>query len=151
IFNGEIYNFRDLRRELEAASERFRSRSDTEVLLAAIARWGVEASLGRTIGMFAFALWDRQARRLTLARDRRGKKPLSVGVAGGDVVCGSELKARRAPPSFDATIDRGALSLFLRHGYVPAPYSISQAVGKLRPGTTLALDLGLLPPLPSPA
>jgi asparagine synthase (glutamine-hydrolysing) len=135
-FNGEIYNFSQLRRELEAASSApaWRGHSDTEVLLAAIAAWGVEATLRRLIGMFAFALWDRDHRCLVLARDRIGEKPLYYGRLGGHFVVASELKALRAHQAWDRDIDPGSVALFLRHGYVPTPYSIYHGIYKLTPG-----------------
>lgn len=140
ILNGEIYNHRELRQELESCGERFRGRSDTEVLLAAIAAWGVERALARANGMFAFAVWDRVARTLNLARDRAGEKPLYYGWCRGTFLFGSELKALREFPGWDAPIDRDALALFLRHNYVPAPYSIYQGIRKLLPGAVLELS-----------
>jgi asparagine synthase (glutamine-hydrolysing) len=134
-YNGEVYNFQELRRELENAGARFRGHSDTEVLLAAIDAWGVAASLRRCAGMFAFALWDRRERELWLVRDRLGKKPLYVGTVNGSLVFGSELKAICAFPGFDRELDRGSLALLMRHNYIPAPHSIYQSVGKLEPGT----------------
>src|SRR5437868_4232938 len=94
-FNGEIYNFLDLRAELEQFGERFRSQSDTEVLLAAFEQWGVAASIERFLGMFAFAVWDRRDRKLTLARDRMGEKPLYYGTVDNAFLFGSELHAIR--------------------------------------------------------
>ena len=138
-FNGEIYNFRELRRELEAAGERFRGHSDTEVLLAAVERWGLDGALARSAGMFAFALWDRHERRLHLVRDRLGKKPLYFGWVGGRFLFASELKAFHADPAFAPEVDRGALALFLRHSCVPAPYSIYRDVFKLPPAGRLSL------------
>lgn len=153
-FNGEIYNYKALRSELEAATPGgalfFRGHSDTEVMLAAIAHWGVEPALQRFNGMFAFALWDRQERKLHLARDRIGEKPLYYGWVGGHFVFGSELKALRAYPDFKAEIDRGALTLYLRHNYIPAPYSIFQGIFKLPPGTRLTVDGDGSKTLPSP-
>jgi asparagine synthase (glutamine-hydrolysing) len=144
-YNGEIYNHLDLRAELEAkAPVNWRGTSDTETLLAGIAAWGVEATLKRTVGMFAFGLWDRVDRRLTLARDRFGEKPLYYGwlgePGGGVFAFASELKSLRANKSFDNAIDRDALALFLRFGYVPAPYSIFRDIFKLAPGTFLTLE-----------
>lgn len=133
-FNGEIYNFTALRDELAAHGDAFRGRSDTEVLLAAIARWGVEAALGRLNGMFAVALWDRDARVLHLFRDRLGEKPLYFGVFGGTLLFGSELEALRAHPAFDDRISRGALALYMRLNHVPAPHCIYEGVRKLPPG-----------------
>lgn len=140
-YNGEIYNHQDLRRELEAAGAAppWRGHSDTETLLACIEAWGVEATLKCSTGMFAFALWDRQARTLVLARDRAGEKPLYFGWQGNTFLFGSELKALRAHPAFNAAVDRGALALLLRHNYIPAPYSIHQGICKLPPGTWLQL------------
>lgn len=139
VFNGEIYNFQALRQSLERAGTRFRGCSDTEVLLEAIARWGVEVALARVNGMFAFALWDRRNRRLTLARDRLGEKPLYYGWMGQTFVFASEMKALLTHPATRIDIDRGALTLFMRHNYVPTPYSIFQGVAKLPPGTSLTV------------
>lgn len=139
-YNGEVYNFRALRADLEAQGEAFRGQSDTEVLLRGFVRWGIAETLTRANGMFAFALWDRDARRLTLGRDRFGQKPLYYGRCGATVLFGSELKALRAHPAFDAGIDRGALTLFLRHAYVPSPYTIHQGIAKLPPGTTVEVS-----------
>jgi asparagine synthase (glutamine-hydrolysing) len=142
-FNGETYNYLDLRQELEAsgAVRGWRGSSDTEVILAAIERWGVGATLQRMIGMFALAVWDRSESTLHIARDRLGEKPLYYGWLAGNFLFGSELKALRQHPRWQGEIDRGALSLFLRYGYVPAPYSIYQGIHKLVPGTCLAVRL----------
>lgn len=171
-FNGEIYNHLALREELEkfvpnakpslslALSPEGRvdeysgvgeitlawhGHSDTETLLAGIESWGLEATLKKSIGMFAIALWDSQTRTLTLARDRIGEKPLYYGWQGsGNVrvfLFGSELKALKAHPALKADIDRGALCLLLRHNYIPAPYSIYQGIAKLEPGCILAVSL----------
>ncbi|MET0395661.1 MAG: asparagine synthase (glutamine-hydrolyzing) [Longimicrobiaceae bacterium] len=134
-FNGEIYNFQPLRRELEQRGHRFRGHSDTEVLLAAVEAWGLEAALRRFVGMFAFALWDRERRSLFLARDRMGEKPLYYGWSGGVFLFGSELKALRGHPAWRGEIDRDSLALYLRYNYVPAPYSIYRGIAKLMPGT----------------
>lgn len=131
-YNGEVYNFQTLRTELEALGERFRSRSDTEVILAAYDRWG-PACLDRFVGMFAFGLWDATARRLFLARDRLGKKPLYYARYAGRFTFASELKALLQDPDFPREIDPDALSLYLRFGYVPAPFSIYRAARKLPP------------------
>lgn len=143
VFNGEIYNHRQLRADLEPLQ--WRGHSDTETLLALIDRSGVESALKQTIGMFAFALWDRQERALVLARDRLGEKPLYYGWQGtgesGVFLFGSELKSLRVHPSFDAPIDRGAVSLQLRHNYIPSPYSIYSGIKKLEPGCFLRLPL----------
>jgi asparagine synthase (glutamine-hydrolysing) len=131
-YNGEVYNFMELRRELEGLGESFRSRTDTEVILAAYDRWGIEC-LARFIGMFAFGLWDARARRLFLARDRLGKKPLYYAEYAGRFAFASELKALLADPDFPRDIDPQALDLYLRFGYVPSPFSIFRAARKLPP------------------
>lgn len=145
-YNGEIYNHEDIRRALEneQAAPNWVGHSDTEVLLAAIVHWGLRAALARTTGMFALALWDRERRELSLARDRIGEKPLYYGWQGHGTarafLFGSELKALRTHNAFDAAIDRGALTLYFRHNYVPAPHSIYQGIAKLMPGTILTLS-----------
>lgn len=143
-YNGEVYNHLDLRRDLEAAgtAPAWRGHSDTETLLACIEAWGVEATLESSVGMFAFALWDRETRTLVLARDRAGEKPLYYGWQGGAFLFGSELKALRAHPAFNASVDPGALALLLRHNYIPAPYSIHAGIQKLPPGSWLELRQG---------
>jgi asparagine synthase (glutamine-hydrolysing) len=137
VFNGEIYNFQELRHELSSLGATFRGNSDTEVLLHAVERWGVERAMQRLAGMFAIALWDRAERELHLIRDRLGEKPLYYGWVDGRLVFGSELKALRSHPKWNGEIDRDALALFLRHNYVPAPYSIFRNVRKVLPGTIL--------------
>jgi asparagine synthase (glutamine-hydrolysing) len=139
VYNGEIYNFIELRQELEAMGCKFRGRSDTEVLLAAIDRWGVEKSLERVNGMFAFALWDRWMRTLTLARDRVGKKPLYYGQCGDGFVFSSELKAMKAYPGFNPKIDRDALGLLIQYAWIPSPLSIFKNIRKLPAGTFLSI------------
>ena len=135
-FNGEIYNHTDLRATLDAEhSGAWRGSSDTETLLAAIERWGVKAALERSVGMFAFALWDMKTRTLTLARDRMGEKPLYYGRSRGAFLFASELKAFKACPRFGAGVDRQALFLLLRHNCIPAPYSIYRDVAKLPPAS----------------
>lgn len=138
-YNGEVYNFPQMRRELEVAGHRFRGHSDTEILLAAFEEWGLDEALTRSAGMFAIALWDRQERQLHLVRDRLGKKPLYFGWVDGCILFASELKAFHAYPAFRPEIDRGALTLLLRHNCVPAPYSIYRGVFKLPPGSRLSL------------
>jgi len=141
VFNGEIYNFEHLRAELvtAAAAPPFRGHSDTEVMLACIEAWGVREAVRRFIGMFAFALWDRQEKTLTLARDRAGVKPLFVAASPRRILFASELGAIAAHPSFRMSIDRGAAALYARWGYVPAPHSIAQGVRKLPPGTLMTV------------
>ena len=140
-FNGEIYNHLDLRAELPNIA--WRGHSDTETLLVAIETWGLEQALPRLVGMFAFVLWDRQERRLSLVRDRFGEKPLYFGWTGHGnqraFVFGSELKALRAYPGFDNPVSRKALSQYLRFMYVPAPWSIFEGINKLEPGCLLSL------------
>ena len=138
-YNGEIYNAGELRTELERAGMRFRGHSDTEVLVEGVSRWGVCATVEKLIGMFAFAVFDRETRALTLARDRLGIKPLYWGRADERVVFASELKAFRTLPGFAPDIDRQALAAYLCTGYVLAPSSIYRGIGKLEPGTLLEI------------
>jgi len=133
-FNGEIYNFAVVRRELEARGHRFAGHSDTEVLLAAVDEWGLREAVPRFNGMFALALWDRQTHTLSLVRDRLGEKPLYYGWAGPTLVFGSELRALREHPHFAGEIERGIVASFVRLGYVPAPFSIYRGIFKLEPG-----------------
>src|SRR5438132_2046355 len=139
-FNGEIYNFQELRRELEGLGYTFRGHSDTEVMLSCISEWGILAAVKRFNGMFAFALWDRQERELHLVRDRMGEKPLYYGWVGKVLIFGSELKALRAHPGFSMEVDRDSLALFLRHNCVPAPHSIYKGVWKVMPGTVASIS-----------
>lgn len=144
-FNGEIYNFGDLRKELEQRGARFRGGSDTEVLLAACESWGIEAAVCKFVGMFAFALWDREKRELTLVRDRIGVKPLYWAAFGSLFLFGSELKALLACPGWQPEIDRDALAAYVRWNYVPSPWSIFSGVAKLAPGCLLTLRAGGAP------
>lgn len=140
-YNGEIYDHAELARDLDAVGALRRGHSDTEMLVEAIARWGVAATLDRVDGMYAFAVWDRRDRRLVLARDRMGEKPLYVGTLGdGEVVFASTVDSLRAHPEFDRPIDVDALALFLRHKCVPSPWSIYQGIGKVPPGCTVEVD-----------
>lgn len=142
VFNGEFYNWRDVRAEEERYGAQWRGHSDTEVFLAACDRLGVVEATRRVAGMFALGVWDRQERTLTLVRDRVGEKPLYYGWSDGTLLFGSELKAIRAHPGWRGSIDRGALTLFLRHNYVPGPYSIYENVRKLPAGTTVTFRAG---------
>ena len=140
-YNGEVYNHRELRADLEREGATFRGHSDTEYLVEAFSRWGVPETLDRVDGMFAVVAWDQDRRVLTLARDRMGEKPLYYGRLGsGEVVFGSTLDALRVHPRFDRGIDREALTLFFRHKYVPAPHSIFEEIRKLRPGYWVEID-----------
>ncbi len=139
-YNGEIYNHISLRQELEQLGHGFQGHSDTEVVTAAFEAWGIENAIRRCVGMFAFACWDRRQRRLWLGRDRFGEKPLYYGWSGDVFLFASELKALRKHPAWSADIDRSALTLFMRHGYVPCPYSIYKNILKLPPGCLLTMD-----------
>lgn len=154
-YNGEIYNHLDLRAELSthgrscerSYGNRWRGHSDTETLLACIEAWGIDETVKKCNGMFAFAVWDRKLSALTLARDRFGEKPIYYGWQG----CGppghqnsvflfaSETKALKQHPAFKPDVDRGALCLFMRHGYIPSPYSIYKGISKLEPGSLLTV------------
>ena len=143
VFNGEIYNYESLRKQLESegVAPLWKGHSDTEILLASVVAWGIDVALKRSVGMFAFALWDRHQQVLTLARDRVGEKPLYWGWQGEMLVFGSELKSIKACPGFDGEIDRNSLALMLRHNCIPAPYSIYKGIHKLRPGHSISLPL----------
>lgn len=151
-FNGEIYNHIDLRNELEVRSNSLSQQktvkttwcghSDTETLLAAFEAWGIETTLQKTVGMFAISLWDREKKILTLARDRMGEKPLYYGFQNKTFLFGSELKALKVHPDFIGDIDRNVLCLYLRHCYIPAPYSIYKGIKKLLPGTYIQVRIG---------
>jgi asparagine synthase (glutamine-hydrolysing) len=150
VFNGEIYNHIAIRKALSAShlsSIQWRGHSDTETLLAGFDSFGIEKTIAMATGMFAFAVWDRHTSTLTLGRDRLGEKPLYYGWLGNSFLFGSELKALQAHPAFVASIDRGSLSLFLRHGYIPAPYSIYKDIFKLPPGTIMTLSLAQRQPV----
>lgn len=139
-FNGEIYNFKELRKELIQAGHHFSSDCDTEVILAAMEQWGVESAVPKMYGMFALAVWDDLERKVTLIRDRVGIKPLYYGWYSDGFAFASELHALRAIPDWSPSIDRDALSMYVRYGYTPAPYSIYQNTFKLPPGTTLTIN-----------
>ncbi|MES2662032.1 MAG: asparagine synthase (glutamine-hydrolyzing) [Pseudomonadota bacterium] len=138
VFNGEIYNHTMLRKELTCV---WRGTSDTETLLAGIDAWGIENTLRKCIGMFAFAVWDKHENKLTLARDRLGEKPLYYGWQNNIFIFGSELKALRAHSAFVGNINRDAIALQLRYNYIPTPHSIYKGIFKLIPGTTLTIPI----------
>ena len=139
-YNGEIYNFRELRTELEGAGASFRGDSDTEVLLEACAAWGIERALGRCIGMFAIALWDCASRRLYLARDRLGIKPLYWARTARGLLFASQPKCFSAHPDWRPAVDRASFAEYLRHGYINAPRCIYREAFQVRPGHILTLD-----------
>lgn len=149
VFNGEVYNHGELRSALAGQGLRFRGHSDSEVILAAVETWGLDAAVERFIGMFAIVLWDSVDRRLTLIRDRLGIKPLYVAATGDGVAFASELKAIAAAPGVTRRLDRGAAADYLRYLYVPAPRSLYEGVAKLPPGHILEItEPGA--PLPPP-
>lgn len=145
VYNGEIYNFLELRRTLEELGVAFKGRSDTEIFLAALETWGLNLALQKINGMFAIVLWDKKERMLHFIRDRLGKKPLYVGWAGeGEsraLVFGSELKALRAYPNFKPELNREALAVYMRYGYVCAPLSIYKDIWSVLPGHWLSLKV----------
>jgi asparagine synthase (glutamine-hydrolysing) len=149
VFNGEIYNHATMRAEIEArgSAPQWRGHSDTETLLAGFEVWGIVETLGRAIGMFAFALFDRKLRTLTLGRDRLGEKPVYYGWSKGVFLFGSELKALRCHPAFGGEINRQALAAFLKYQYVPGPESIYSGIRKLQPGCVLTLSLAQREPV----
>lgn len=142
VLNGEIYNHLELRSALP--HQPWRGHSDTETLLACLLQWGAERTLRATVGMFAFALFDIVERRLILARDRFGEKPLYYGYAGDTFVFASELKPLHVAPGFDATIDRAALARYMHYSYVPAPYSIHASMRKLAAASWIELTPALV-------
>ena len=146
-YNGEVFNFLELRAELEEEGVRFRGASDTEVILEGAARWGLAATVKRLIGMFVFAIWDRQTRTISLVRDRLGIKPLYYLANERLFAFGSELKAFRACPGATRTLDRDALAAYLRFAYIPQPHSIYREIRKLPPGHILTLAPGKGPVL----
>ena len=141
VFNGEIYNHIEIRNKITKliGIVDWNGHSDTETLIASIDIWGLENTLQQLVGMFAFALWDRNERALYLVRDRMGEKPLYYGWQGNTFLFGSELKALKSHPKFCAEIDRQAITLLLRHNYIPAPYTIYQGIFKLFPGNFLSI------------
>ena len=152
VFNGEIYNFQELRRNLEKNCVRnWRGGSDTEILLAMVEQEGIEKSLEKFDGMFAFALLDREEKRLHLVRDRMGEKPLYYGWSGNLFIFASELKAQTICPGWSSDLDREALDAYMRYAYVPAPRSIYRNIRKLPPGHLLTINLENLPVKVMPA
>ncbi|WP_338240839.1 asparagine synthase (glutamine-hydrolyzing) [Aurantiacibacter hainanensis] len=146
VFNGEIFGFLDTRRKLAEAGVAFRGHSDTEVLLEAIEREGIETAIANSPGMFALALYDRKTREVTFVRDRLGKKPLYIGVGKDALFFGSELKALLAHPGFSSpSLDQESLGLYVRYGYVPSPRSIFENVIKLPPGACLTVSVDRAP------
>jgi len=143
VYNGEIYNHLEIRDviEDEGGVVGWKGHSDTETLLAAIERWGLEETLKKLVGMFSLALWDKKIKVLYLARDRIGEKPLYYGWQKDVFLFGSELKALKAHPVFDGEIDRDSIALQLRHNCIPAPYSIYKGIKKLLPGTFVKLSV----------
>jgi asparagine synthase (glutamine-hydrolysing) len=139
VFNGEIYNFQQLRAELEKHGHSWRGHSDTEIMLAAFREWGITEATKRFNGMFAFAVWDKEDRTLTLGRDRLGEKPLYYGWLGDTFVFASELKAIRALPGFNAAINRDAICAQLRFNYIPDPWCIYEGLHKLPPASLITL------------
>lgn len=148
-FNGEIYNHNKLRQELESteSSPIWHSTSDTETLLAGFDAWGIQKTIERCTGMFAFSVWDRLENSLILGRDRVGEKPLYYGWHGNTFLFGSELKALKAHPAFNGEINKGSVALLLRHNYIPAPYSIYEGISKLEPGCLLRLSVSQTEPV----
>lgn len=141
-YNGETYNAAELREELKKHGKAFRGHSDTEVIIEGFAVWGVRGTVERLIGMFAFSVWDAKEKRLTLARDRLGIKPLYWSFQNGNLLFGSELKALVAFPGFDRSINRDAIASFLRYNYIPAPQTIYKTTQKLEPGCLLHMVAG---------
>lgn len=149
-YNGELYGFGNIHSALRGAGRRFRGHSDTEVLVEAVAEWGLRETLQRCNGMFAFAAWDHRRRVLHLVRDRLGEKPLYYGMAGPHVIFGSEVKALRAHPQFAARVNRGAVAAFLRWSFVPGSHSIYEGIYKLPPGAVVSVAASSHGPLPNP-
>jgi len=142
VYNGEVYNFKEIRAQLEGHGFKFKGGSDTEVILAAVQFWGVEKAVKKFIGMFAFALYDIKAHKIFLVRDRLGIKPLYYGkLSDGSFIFASELKAFKAWSGFNESLDLKALALYFRHNYIPAPYSIFKSIKKLKPGFILTIDI----------
>jgi len=144
-FNGEVYNFKELRRFLESAGFRFRSQSDTEVIVSAFDHWGIEKATQQFVGMFAMGVWDTVSRTMHLVRDRLGIKPLYYSWANGWVAFASELKALLVAPACPSVISREALAFYVRDGYVPSPLSIFSGIFKVQPGHIVSITDGQRP------
>lgn len=140
VYNGEIYNFNEIRVSLENMGHSFRGQSDTEVMLEAIEFWGIKKAIKKFTGMFAFALWDRNEKLLYLGRDRFGEKPIYYGWMGKTFLFGSELKSLRIHPSFKTYIDRESVALFVQYNYIPSPYCIYKGIYKMPPATLLTIN-----------
>lgn len=140
VYNGEIYNFAEMQQELKQRGAKFRGHSDTEVLLAAIEEWGLEESIRRSVGMFAFAIYDRRNQELVLVRDRLGIKPLYYGIHRGVLLFGSELKALTASAYFSKEINTEVIPQYLRYNYIPEPHTIWRSTYKLEPGHVLRIS-----------
>jgi asparagine synthase (glutamine-hydrolysing) len=144
VFNGEVYNHLEIRKELLASGYSFRGHSDTETLCAAMERWGVSGTAQRCIGMFAMAVWDNDAQSIALVRDRVGIKPLYLYRSGGLALFGSELKALKAHPEFRPELSQDALQMYLRYLYIPAPATIFREVSKVMPGHVTTISASTL-------
>ncbi len=147
VYNGEIYNHHSLRADLEQASgtHPWRGHSDTETLLVSIEKFGLRPTLEKCVGMFSFGLWDRQEKELVLSRDRMGEKPLYFGFQNGVFLFGSDLKSLKKHPAFENKINESAISVYLRHSYIPAPHSIYQGIAKVEPGTFVTVSFKSTP------
>ena len=143
-YNGEVYNFPELREKMKSVGYKFKGYSDTETVLATIEKWGEEEAVKKFVGMFAFAVWDRRKRKLTLVRDRLGIKPLYYGLIDRDFVFASELKAFHQHPKWNSPLNRKSLALFMRYNYIPGPHSIYKNIYKLYPGSVLTLGIDQL-------
>lgn len=150
VFNGEIYNFLELQKELIKLGHQFQGHSDTEVMLASFEEWGIESAVKKFNGMFALAVFDQKEKKLYLVRDHLGIKPLYYGLSQGAFLFGSELKALRAFDGFENEIDRSSLALYFQYGYVPSPHSIFKNIFKLLPGSILIIDVENYSILPKP-
>lgn len=141
VFNGEIYNYKELREQLISEGDTFKSSSDTEVLLQSLISWGIEGSLARLNGMFAFAFLDIKEKELYIARDRMGIKPVYYGYSNKNFIFGSELKALKAHPKFDNSLNIDSMALFMRHSSIPAPWSIYENIFQLRAGCYIRFSI----------